>query len=107
MSFPLSFHLALLAPTAAHWLDEPPDLSSKDTTGQHAVDDPLLSCKQQVGGSSPPASSQNRKSQACSLALLGSMSFLAIGTDHQAALMVECRRTEPSRASAQVLLAVR
>jgi hypothetical protein len=32
------------------------------------VDVPLLSCKQQVGGSSPPASSQHRKSEACTLA---------------------------------------
>ena len=60
MSFWLSFHQALLGPTGAHWLDNPPDLSSKDSTLQYAVDGPLLSCKQQVGGSSPPASSQNR-----------------------------------------------
>src|SRR5215211_7083782 len=54
MSFFLSFHLALLGPTGAHWLDGPPDLSDKDSTRQRAADDPLLSCKQQVGGSSPP-----------------------------------------------------
>jgi hypothetical protein len=54
MSFFLSFHLALLGPTGAHWLDGPSDLSCNETTRQHAVDDPLLSCKQQVGGSSPP-----------------------------------------------------
>jgi hypothetical protein len=57
MSFHLSFHPASLGPTGAHWLDDPSDLSCKEDTGQHAVDDPLLSCKQQVGGSSPPASS--------------------------------------------------
>jgi hypothetical protein len=57
MSFCLSFHLAPLARTGAHWLDDPPNVSCKETTRQHAVDDPRLSCKQQVGGSSPPASS--------------------------------------------------
>jgi hypothetical protein len=46
MSFCLSFHLAPLATTGPHWLDDPPDLSCKETTRQHAVDDPLLSCKQ-------------------------------------------------------------
>jgi len=38
MSFPLSFHLALLGPTGAHWLDDPPDLSCKETTRQHTED---------------------------------------------------------------------
>jgi hypothetical protein len=47
MSFWLSFHLPLLGPTGAHWLDDPPDLSCKDSTRQYTVDDPLLSCKQQ------------------------------------------------------------
>ena len=59
MSFRMSFHLAPLGLTGAHWLDDPSDLSCKDGTRQHPVDDPL-SCKQQVGGSSPPASSQTR-----------------------------------------------
>jgi len=27
-----------------YWLDDPPDLSSKDSTRQHAADDPRLSC---------------------------------------------------------------
>jgi hypothetical protein len=49
MSFRLSFHLALLDPSGAHWLDDPPDLSCQDSTRKHAVDDPLLSCNQQVG----------------------------------------------------------
>jgi hypothetical protein len=49
MSFRVSFHPALLGPTGAYWLDDPSDLSCKDSTGQHAVDDLLLSCKQQVG----------------------------------------------------------
>jgi hypothetical protein len=44
MSFRLSFHLLLLSPTEAHWLDDPSDLTCKDSTQQHAVDDPLLSC---------------------------------------------------------------
>jgi hypothetical protein len=44
MSFPLSFHQALLGPTGAYWLDGPSDLSCQDSTRQHAVDGPLLSC---------------------------------------------------------------
>ena len=43
MSFRLSFHQALLGPSGAHWLDDPPDPSCKDSTQPHAVDDPLLS----------------------------------------------------------------
>jgi hypothetical protein len=42
----MSFHLQLLGPTGAYWLDDPSDLTCKDSTQQHAVDDPLLSCKQ-------------------------------------------------------------
>ena len=64
MSFRLSFHLALLGPSGAHWLDDPPDLSCQDSTQEYAVDGSRLSCKQQVGGSSPPASSQNGRLQA-------------------------------------------
>jgi hypothetical protein len=60
MSFRLSFHQALLDLTGAHWLDDLPDVSCKGRTRQYAVDGSPLSCKQQVGGSSPPASSQNR-----------------------------------------------
>jgi hypothetical protein len=44
MSFCLSFHTASLATTGPHWLDDPSDLSCKETTRQHAVDDPRLSC---------------------------------------------------------------
>ena len=54
MSFRLSFHQALLGPTGGHWLDDPPDVSCQDSTQHYPVDGPLLSCKQQVGGSSPP-----------------------------------------------------
>jgi hypothetical protein len=54
MSFRLSFHQALLGPTGTHWLDDRSDLSCKGSTRQHSVDDTLMSCKQQVGGSSPP-----------------------------------------------------
>ncbi len=43
-SFHWSFHLALLSLTGAHLLDGPPDLSCKGSTGQYAVDGPLLSC---------------------------------------------------------------
>jgi hypothetical protein len=46
MSFRLSFHTASLGPTGAHWLDDLADLSCQDSTQEHAVDDPLLSCKQ-------------------------------------------------------------
>ena len=42
MSFSLSFHQALLGPTGAYWLDDPPYLSCKESTRQYAVDDPLL-----------------------------------------------------------------
>ena len=44
MSFCLSFHLALLGPTGAHWLDDPPDVSCKDGIQQYSVDGSLLSC---------------------------------------------------------------
>jgi hypothetical protein len=56
-------------------LDDPSNVSCKESTQQYPVDDPLLSCKQQVGGSSPPASSQNGRSQAYSLTLVGCRSF--------------------------------
>jgi hypothetical protein len=59
MSFPMSFHQAPLGPTGAHWLDDAPDLSCKESTRQYAVDGPLLSCKQQ-----PPASSSGASSKA-------------------------------------------
>ena len=48
-SFCLSFHQGLLGPTGAHWLDDPSDLSCKDSTQQYPVDNPLLSCKQRCG----------------------------------------------------------
>jgi hypothetical protein len=70
-----SFHQAPLGPTGAHSLDDPSDLSSKDGTRQYPTDGPLLSCKQQVGGSSPPANSQNSRSQACRTCLACRMSF--------------------------------
>jgi hypothetical protein len=39
----LSFHLAVLGPTGAHWLDAPTDLSCKETTRRHSADGwPLL-----------------------------------------------------------------
>jgi hypothetical protein len=38
MSFPLSFHPALLSPTGAHWLDDPSDLTCQDSTRQHSAD---------------------------------------------------------------------
>jgi hypothetical protein len=58
MSFPLSFHQASLNLSGAHWLDDLSDATCKDSTGQHAVDDPLLSCKQQVGSCSELVNSQ-------------------------------------------------
>jgi hypothetical protein len=61
MSFRLSFQQALLSPTGTHWLDDPPDASCKDSTHQHSVDDPLLSCNPLLAtwdhgspGASPP-----------------------------------------------------
>jgi len=42
LSFRLSFHPALLGPTRVHWLDDPLDVSCKDSTRQHAMDDTLL-----------------------------------------------------------------
>jgi len=39
MSFLLSFHLPVLGPTRAHWLDDPPDVTCRDSTRQHAMDD--------------------------------------------------------------------
>jgi len=44
MSFPLSFRQALLHPTGVYWLDDLSNLSCKETTRQHTVDDPRLSC---------------------------------------------------------------
>jgi gluconate kinase len=44
MSFHLSFNRALLDPTGPHWLDDASDVSCKDGTRQHSVDDPRLSC---------------------------------------------------------------
>jgi hypothetical protein len=44
MSFRLSFHQALLDPTGAYQVDDLSDLTCKDSTRQHAVDVPLLSC---------------------------------------------------------------
>jgi hypothetical protein len=46
MSFPVSFHLPPLGPSGAYWLDDPPDLTCQDSTQEHAVDDPLLSCNE-------------------------------------------------------------
>jgi hypothetical protein len=46
MSFRLSFHQASLGPTGAHWLDDPSDVSCKETTRQYPVDGPLLSCNE-------------------------------------------------------------
>jgi hypothetical protein len=68
-SFRWPFHQPLLSPTGAHWLDDASDVSCMDSTGQHSVDDPLLSCKQQgwclgrLLGREP--SSQERWSEIC------------------------------------------
>jgi hypothetical protein len=55
MSFSLSFRPALLGPTGAHWLDDPSDLTSKESMRQHALDDPLLSTDLAVEGRVPSA----------------------------------------------------
>jgi len=44
MAVRVAVHQALLGPTGAYWLDDPPDVSSKDSTGQHAADELRLSC---------------------------------------------------------------
>jgi hypothetical protein len=62
MSFCLSFHLPLLGPTGAHWLDDPQDLSCKDSIRQHAMDGWPLSCNSRLVR--VPASSHNGRSQA-------------------------------------------
>jgi hypothetical protein len=61
MSFCWSFHSALLDPTGAHWLDDPSDLSCKDSTRQHTLDGPLLSCNSRLGVR-VPRQLQNRRS---------------------------------------------
>jgi hypothetical protein len=65
MSFRWSVHLALLGPTRAHWLEDSPDATGKDSTRQHAVDDPLLSCKQQLGELFCPAYRAGWPAMAC------------------------------------------
>jgi len=42
MSFRVSFHLPLLGLTRAHWLDDRPDASCKDSTPKYPVDGPRL-----------------------------------------------------------------
>jgi hypothetical protein len=49
MSFQMSFHLAPLGATGAHWLDAASDLTCQDSTQQYAVDDPRLSCNRLLG----------------------------------------------------------
>jgi hypothetical protein len=49
-SFSQSFHLALLGPTGAHWLDDEPDMSCQDSTGQHAVNAEVVVVTHLVGG---------------------------------------------------------
>jgi hypothetical protein len=53
MSFCLSFHLALLGPTGAHWLDDPPDRSCKDSTQDYCLDVEHQPTHLAVGGSNP------------------------------------------------------
>jgi hypothetical protein len=51
MSFRLSFRQALLGPTRAHSLDDPPDLSSKDDTRAHGSDGGVATHNRSVAGS--------------------------------------------------------
>jgi hypothetical protein len=76
-SFRLSFHPTPLGLSGAYWPDDPPDLTCKDNTRQYALDGPLLSCKQQVGGSSPPPAPISAGHNPAILALLDRMSFPA------------------------------
>jgi hypothetical protein len=71
MSFRLSFHQAILDLSGAHWPDDPPDLSCQYGTRQYALDDARLSCKLQVGGSSPPPAPKTAAQRLALLALLG------------------------------------
>jgi hypothetical protein len=41
-SFRWSFHLGLLDPTGAYWLDDPSDLTCKDSSQHYSMDDPRL-----------------------------------------------------------------
>jgi hypothetical protein len=97
-----SFRQALLGLTAAYWLDDLPDLSCKDSTRQHTVDGPRLSCKQQVPGSSP-----RRLPKPVVVASLASL--LGFGSPRvgsaQVGLWVGASRGRfyPSRASAMVV----
>src|SRR5512132_552878 len=91
----MSFRQPLLGPTGAHWLDDPPVVSCKDSTRQHAVDDPRLSCKRQVGGSSHPASSQTA-GQPHSRANLTVTSITAGGDECLAILAVQMPSSPPA-----------
>jgi hypothetical protein len=55
----MAVHQPALDRTLAIWLDSEPDLSCKDSTVQHAVDDLRLSSKHQVGVPVPLASSHS------------------------------------------------
>jgi hypothetical protein len=89
MSFRLSFHLPLLGPSGAHWLDGPPDTSCKDDTRQYAADSWPLSCKHQLGVRVPPASSQIAEVQVLEL---GEHPLYCLGLTRQAVLLVSLGR---------------
>src|SRR5215216_4883209 len=102
MSFRLSFHQALLGLSGAHWLDDPPDLSCQDSTGQHAVDDPLPSCNSRSGVRAPRQlpKQQDSKRLAVGVARTGTMA----GVD--ADVVIVTHLFAPERASLIELLSV-
>jgi hypothetical protein len=61
MSFRLSFHLAPPGLTGAHWLDDPPDLSCKDSTRQYPVDVEHQPHNRRVAGSRPASPTEQVK----------------------------------------------
>jgi hypothetical protein len=69
MSFSMSFHPALLGPTGAYWLDDPPDVACKESTRQHAVDGCPLSCN-------PLRATRDRGSSSCQSASCHQMEYL-------------------------------
>jgi hypothetical protein len=56
-------------PHRGHWLDHPPNVSCRDSTGQYAVDGPLLSCN-------PLRATRDRGSSACQSASCHQMEYL-------------------------------
>ena len=50
----MPFHLVLLGPTEAYWLDDPPNLTCRDRSHQHPLDSWRLSCMAALPGPARP-----------------------------------------------------